>query len=135
LSLPELACLTCGTSDRLASPDDPGDGSLRPGAVIICGKCATLHTLEARQELDRAADELAWRPYLRRPILEELEALRARPGVAAFLSAYDLVGIERRFQAAAHKGPKIGKGLRLADGDRLRLEGHGPDYRGPMDLP
>jgi len=120
-----VACLQCGQSERLVSPDDPGDGELRPGAVVICGLCATVHALQA-VEL-----EGEWRPMLRRPVLEELEALRARPAVAELLAAYELAAMERRMRAAARKGPKIGKGLVLEPGGRLKLEGHGPDYRGP----
>lgn len=131
---PGPACLSCGTAGRLTSPDDPGDGELRPGAVVICGKCATVHTLEARQEFDRTADRLEWRPYLRRPVLEELEAIRARPVVAELLAAYELELLERRFAEHARKGPKVGPGLRLTDGGKLRLEGYGPDYRGPRLL-
>jgi hypothetical protein len=127
-----VSCLECGTTERLISPDDPGDGGLRPGDVVICGLCATVHTLEARQDLGLGASE--WRPFLRRPVLEELEAIRARPAVAELLAAYELAAMERRLAAAAHKGPKMGKGLKLKTGDRLELEGHGPDYRGPRDL-
>lgn len=128
---PALVCLTCGNAGRLTSPEDPGDGELRPGAVVVCGLCATVHVLEARQRFDASCDRLEWRPELRRPVLEELEAIQARPDVKRLLDAYELAAMERRLARAARKGPKAGKGLHLVDGGKLKLEGHGPDYRGP----
>ncbi len=125
------ACLTCGTPGHLTSPEDPGDGGLRPGDVVICGLCATVHVLEARQRFDASCDRLEWRPELRRPVLEELEAIRTRPDVKRLLDAYELAAMERRIRDTSRKGPKPGKGLQLIPGGKLKLEGHGPDYRGP----
>ena len=126
-----IACAACGSAE-LVSPDDPGDGHLAMGAVIMCGLCATVHVLYAERG-PTVADE--WRPALRRPVLEELEEIRARPAVAELLAAYELAGIERRMRAGARKGPKVGKGgLLLENGGKIRLAGQGPDYRGPRLL-
>lgn len=119
-----VACLECGTADALISPDDRGDGGLRPGDVVLCGLCATVHVLYATRSITE------WTPALRRPVLEELEEIRARPAVAELLAAYELANMERRMRALSHKGPKVGKGLILEPGGKLKLEGHGPDYRG-----
>lgn len=123
----ELGCLSCGTAGSFTSPD------LEPvvGSVIICGQCAEIHVLGVRQIYNRNVEMSMWLPYLRRPVLEELEAIREQPGVRTILQAFEQVQIERRMRAAAHKGPRQGKGLQLVDGGRLELKGQGPDYRGP----
>jgi hypothetical protein len=123
-----LACLACGQAGRFTSPDDVDAGV---GSTIICGHCGELHALSVRQVWDRRLGATEWVPYLRRPVLEELEARRADPATAELLQAFELATIERRLAGAARKGPKIGKGLQLVDGGKLKLEGHGPDYRGP----
>jgi hypothetical protein len=82
---------------------------------------------------DPSVDGLEWRPYLRRPMLEELEAIEALPRVAELLRAFELARLQRRWAASSRK-VSPGQKLRLVDGDRLKLEGHGPDYRGPRLL-
>lgn len=128
---PALACLRCGTDGRFTSPDDV-DAAV--GSVLICGGCAEIHVLGVHQVYNRKVRESIWLPYLRRPVLEELEAIRAQPRVRELLEAFELVQLERRMRKAGRKGPKEGKGLQLVDGGKLKLEGHGPDYRGPRLL-
>lgn len=113
LSPPKVECVFCGC-DRLAALYEP----LELGAVIICGRCASLHILVGPGDA----------PSLRTLTRQESFEAHQDPMVQVFLDAYRSVDVEERFKAGAKKpdakAPRPDQ--RVRHGDIVRLEARGP---------